>query len=374
MTNVKRASRLAKARSMESTSSSQPPEELRNLPSEAIGDDELQRPQPADEPMSGGDSSDSKNDDLYAMLRDTIERLEADRTARGDLKILSRTLRELRYAFKVFRPYRRRRKVTIFGSARTAPEHPDYIAAESLAREMAKHGWMVITGAGDGIMAAGHKGAGREASMGLNIMLPFEQQSNEFIEGDPKLVTLKYFFTRKLMFVKECSAFVCAPGGFGTLDETLETLTLMQTGKQTLMPLVLLDRPGGSYWKDLAKFFDRHLLHERLISPDDVALYRVTDSVEEAVEEVLGFYRNYHSSRYIRNRLVFRLHKPISPERLELLNHKFFDILVDGKFEQSGPLEEESGEDELANMPRLSFHFDRRQLGRLRMLINYVNQ
>jgi uncharacterized protein (TIGR00730 family) len=239
---------------------------------------------------------------------------------------------------------------------------------------MAEHGWMVITGAGGGIMEAGHKGAGREMSMGLNIMLPFEQSANPYIQGDPKLVTLKYFFTRKLMFVKECSAVVCAPGGFGTLDETLETLTLMQTGKQTMMPLVLLDRPGGSYWKDLSTFFNRHLLNERLISPDDVALYRVTDSVEEAVEEVLGFYRNYHSSRYIRNLLVFRLHKPLSPERLESLNHKFFDILVDGKFEQSGPLEEESGEEELADMPRLSFHFDRRQLGRLRMLINYVNE
>lgn len=358
---------------MDSSSPRRPSEDLSKLPLEAIGDDELQRPQPADEPISGGDSLDSKNDDLYAMLRDTIERLEADRTARGDLKILSRTLRELRYAFKVFRPYRRRRKVTIFGSARTAPEHPDYIAAEALGREMARHGWMVITGAGDGIMAAGHKGAGREASMGLNIMLPFEQRSNEFIEGDPKLVTLKYFFTRKLMFVKECSAIVCAPGGFGTLDEMLETLTLMQTGKQTMMPMVLLDRPGGSYWKDLGKFIDRHLLHERLISPDDVQLYRITDSVEEAVDEVLGFYRNYHSSRYIRNNLVFRLHRPLSPESLEELNHKFFDILVDGKFEQTGPLDEEVGEDELAGMPRLCFHFDRRQLGRLRMLINYVN-
>jgi len=351
-----------------------PPDDYRSLPSEAIGDDELQRPQPADEPVSGSDSSESKNEDLYEMLRDTILRLEADRTARGDLKILSRTLRELRYAFKVFRPYRRRRKVTIFGSARTLPEHPDYIATESLARAMAKHGWMVITGAGNGIMEAGHKGAGREASMGLNIMLPFEQQSNEFIQGDPKLVTLKYFFTRKLMFVKECSAVVCAPGGFGTLDETLETLTLLQTGKQTMMPLVLLDRPGGSYWKDLGVFFDRHLMCERLISPEDVRLYRITDSVEEAVDEVLRFYRNYHSSRYVGNRLVFRLRQALTAARLEQVNHQFSDILVDGRFEQTGPLEGEVGEEELDDMPRLSFHFDRRQLGKMRMLIDFVNE
>jgi len=350
------------------------PDDFLDLPIEAIGDDELQRPQPADDPVSIGDSSESKNDDIYAAMRETLERLEADRTARGDLKILSRTLRELRYAFKVFRPYRRRRKVTIFGSARTASDHPDYLAAEALAREMARHGWMVITGAGNGIMEAGHKGAGREASMGLNIMLPFEQQSNEFIEGDPKLVTLKYFFTRKLMFVKECSAVVCAPGGFGTLDETLETMTLMQTGKQTMMPLVLLDRPGGSYWRDLGLFFDRHMLCERLISPEDVRLYRITDSVEEAVEEVLRFYRNYHSSRYVRNRLVFRMKEPLSEARLDQVNHQFADILVDGKFEQTGPLEEEFGEQELVDLPRLSFHFDRRQLGKLRMLIDFVNE
>src|SRR6056297_3302100 len=173
------------------------------LPSEAIGDDEHQRPQPADEPISPVESQ-----DLYRVMRHTIDRLERDQTAVGDLKILSRTIRELRYAFKVFRPYRRRRKVTIFGSARTAPDHPEFIAAERVSREMAKHGWMVITGAGGGIMEAGHKGAGREASMGLNIMLPFEQQSNPHIDGDPKLVTLKYFFTRKLMFVKETSAII----------------------------------------------------------------------------------------------------------------------------------------------------------------------
>lgn len=344
-----------------------------DLPSEAIGDDELQRPQPADEPISDGDSRESKNDDLYEMMRDTIARLEADQTARGDLKILSRTLRELRYAFKVFRPYRRRRKLTIFGSARTSPEHPDYRAAESLAHEMAKHGWMILTGAGGGIMEAGHKGAGRAASMGLNIMLPFEQRSNEYIEGDPKLVTLRYFFTRKLMFVKECSAVACGPGGFGTLDETLETLTLLQTGKQTMMPVVLLDRPGGCYWKDLGKFFEQHLNRERLISPEDVRLYKITDSVEEAIDEILGFYRVYHSSRYVKNQLVLRLKSRLSEEHLEQINHQFFDILVDGKFEQSKALPEERGEQEIADLPRLCFHFDRRQLSRLRMLIDVIN-
>lgn len=340
----------------------------RDLPREAFGDDVVQRPQPADEPISTLESQ-----DLYQVMRHTIRRMEKDRTSRGDLKILSRALRELRYAFSVFRPYRRRRKVTIFGSARTNADHPEYLSAVELGNKMASHGWMVITGAGGGIMEAGHRGAGREASMGLNIMLPFEQSANEYIEGDPKLVTMKYFFTRKLMFVKECSGIVCLPGGFGTLDEALETLTLMQTGKQTLLPLVLLDHPGGDYWSDLGKFFDRQLLQGSMISPEDVRLYKITDSVDEAIEETLGFYRVYHSMRYISDRLVFRLENELSPEHLESIQDEFADILVDGKFVQRAALEEESGEPDLAHMPRLVFHFNRRSLGRLRMLIDSIN-
>jgi uncharacterized protein (TIGR00730 family) len=338
------------------------------LPVEAIGEDELQRPQPADEPISVLDSQ-----DLYQVMRHTIERLERDQTARGDLKILSRTLRELRYAFTVFRPFRRRRKLTIFGSARTKPDHAEYQSAVELGRRMAEHGWMVITGAGGGIMEAGHRGAGRDASMGLNIMLPFEQSANEFIDGDPKLVTMKYFFTRKLMFVKECSAVVCLPGGFGTLDEALETLTLMQTGKQTMLPLVLLDHPGGSFWRDLGTFIDKQMLGGGMISPEDKRLYKITNSVDEAIEETLGFYRVYHSMRYVKDRLVFRLKKELSEEQLAEVQDRFSDILVDGEFQQGGALPEESGESDLAKMPRLVFHFDRRALGRLRMLIDYVN-
>lgn len=339
-----------------------------DLPVEAIGEDEFQRPQPADEPLMPIDSR-----DLIQVMRHTIDRLEKDQTARGDLKILSRTLRELRYAFTVFRPYRRRRKVTIFGSARTNPGHPAYEAAVDLGRKMAEHGWMVITGAGGGIMEAGHKGAGREASMGLNIMLPFEQSANPYIEGDQKLVTMKYFFTRKLMFVKECSGVVCCPGGFGTLDEALETLTLMQTGKQTMIPLVLLDFPGGSYWKDFGKFIEKNLLGGGMISPEDVKMYKITDSVDEAIDETMGFYNIYHSMRYVRNQLVFRMKEKLSEEKLEQIQIQFADILVDGQFQQTTPLPEESGEPDLARLPRLVFHFDRRSLGRLRMLIDFIN-
>lgn len=339
-----------------------------DLPAEAIGEDELQRPQPAFEPISTNQSQ-----DLLQVMRHTIDRLEKDKSARGDLKILSRTLRELRYAFSVFRPYRRRRKVTIFGSARTQPDHPDYQASVELARRMAEHGWMVITGAGGGIMEAGHRGAGREASMGLNIMLPFEQSANDYIEGDPKLVTLKYFFTRKLMFLKECSGVVCAPGGFGTLDEALETLTLIQTGKQTMMPLVLMDHAEGSYWADLQKFIEKQMLGGGMISPEDVNLYKVTNSIDEAVDEVMGFYNVYHSMRYVKDRLVFRLKSRLSDEKMATIQDEFASILVDGQYVQRDALPEEAGESDLAQMPRLHFHFNRRSIGRLRMLIDFIN-
>jgi uncharacterized protein (TIGR00730 family) len=339
-----------------------------HLPPEAWGEDEKERPQPADELPSALASP-----DLINMLRRTIDRLEEDGTTRGDLKILSRTLRELRYAFKVFQPYRRRRKVTIFGSARTPKEHPAYQQASDFGRAMAKHGWMVITGAGHGIMEAGHVGAGREMSMGLNIMLPFEQSANPHIDGDPKLVTLKYFFTRKLMFVKECSGVVCLPGGFGTLDETLEVLTLMQTGKQTMLPLVLLDEPGGTYWSKLGTFFDEELLRAKLISPEDVHLYRITDRVEDAVDELLQFYRNYHSLRYVDDVLVLRMHRRLTESSLEELNERFADIIVQGRIEQHSALAGEINEPELADMPRLVLHFNRKSLGRLRQLIDGVN-
>ncbi|TWU60341.1 putative lysine decarboxylase [Rubripirellula tenax] len=340
-----------------------------SLPKEAIGEDEHKRPQPADDPISSVDSQ-----DLYRVMRHTIDRLEKDATTRGDLKILSRTIRELRYAFTVFRPYRRRRKVTIFGSARTLPEHPEYQAAVEIGRRFAGHGWMVITGAGGGIMEAGHRGAGREASMGLNIMLPFEQGANPYIEGDSKLVTMKYFFTRKLMFVKECSAVICLPGGFGTIDEAFETITLMQTGKQTMIPLVLVDHPDGSYWRDMGEFIRKQLLGNGMISPADVNLYKITNSIDEAMEEVLGFYRVYHSMRYVNDHVIMRLKRRLSNEHLEQIQAKFNDILVDGTFQQRDALPEESGEPDLADMPRLVFHFNRRSLGRLRVLINYINR
>jgi uncharacterized protein (TIGR00730 family) len=311
--------------------------------------------------------------DLINSIKEYADKLLEDGSTRGDLKILTRTLRELRYAFKVFAPYRHLRKVTMFGSARTKSGEPAYQQAVQFGRAMAEQDWMVITGAGEGIMGAGHEGEGREHSMGLNIMLPFEQSANAIIHGDHKLVHMKYFFTRKLMFVKECDAVVCLPGGFGTIDEALEVLTLLQTGKHDMIPVVFLDRPGGSYWNALHRFIDEQLLQLGMISKEDFNLYKVTDSCDEAVGEVLNFYRRYHSMRYAREELVLRLNKALSEEELDAIIAQFSDILNTGTFRQTTALRAERDEPELDDKPRLVFQFNRRNLGRLRQLIDALN-
>ena len=312
--------------------------------------------------------------DLIEQIKHSADQLVRDRVSRGDLKILSRTLRELRYAFKVFARYRKSRKVTIFGSARTSPDAPAYQQAVQFGRAMAEHSWLVVTGASAGIMEAGHVGAGREKSMGLNILLPFEQGTNPVIAGDGKLVYMKYFFTRKLMFVKECHAICLLPGGFGTLDEGMEVLTLLQTGKRDMVPVILLDEPGGDYWQGLSRFIDRYLLGRGMIAAEDRSLYRVTDSVEDAVDEILGFFRVYQSMRYVHDQLVLRLNRTLSPEMLEKLNTEYADVLREGRFELSGPLPEEKDEPELVDLPRLVFPFNRSSFGRLRQLIDEINR
>ena len=312
--------------------------------------------------------------DLIDRIKESADKLEAQGSTRGDLKIISRAMRELAYAFKVFTPYRRFHKVTVFGSARTQPDHPTYQMAVDFGRSMAERDWLVITGAASGIMEAGHVGAGREHSMGLNILLPFEQDANPVIAGDEKLVHMKYFFTRKLMFVKECDAVVCLPGGFGTLDEAMEVLTLNQTGKHDPVPVVFLDAPGGTYWKSFDHFLRQELLDGGMISPDDVSLYLVTDSCEEAVHECVQFYNVYHSMRYVRDRLVFRLKKPLEESSLQHIRDNWTDILAKDSFEQIDALPEEKNEPELADMKRLAFCFDRKNLARLRLLIDYINE
>lgn len=325
-----------------------------------------------DKLMEGTNEADSSAD-LIAQLHETAEKLQRDHSGRGDLKIIVRTLRELRYAFKVFGPYRHQRKVTVFGSARTLPHAATYQQAVAFGRAMADLGWFIVTGAASGIMEAGHVGAGRDRSMGINIMLPFEQESNPVISGDPKLVHMKYFFTRKLMFVKECDAVCLLPGGFGTMDEGFEVLTLLQTGKRDLVPLVMLDEPGGRFWSDCQDFITHRLLGHGMISPDDLSLYKLTDSIDEAVAEITGFYRNYHSMRYVRNKLILRLQRAPSSGMLERINSDFSDIVVEGSFTVGESLPEERDDKLLVHLPRLVFRFNRRSLGRLRQLIDLLN-
>lgn len=318
-------------------------------------------------------AAEPRYEDLIQTIKESADRLAADKPSRGDLKLVSRTLRELRYALKVFAPYRRSRKVTVFGSARTPPDHPAYQEAVKLGAAFAKEDWLVVTGAAQGIMEAGHLGAGREHSMGLNIMLPFEQSANHIIAGDAKLVHMKYFFTRKLMFVKECDAVVCLPGGFGTLDEAMEVITLLQTGKRDMIPVVLLDPPGGTYWKTAVEFIKQELLGDKMISPEDMSLFLYTDDYQKAVDEVMQFFRVYHSMRYVKQNLVLRLKKALSPELLAELQTSFADIIRAGTLTQSGAHSHEKDEPDLDHLSRLSFAFNRRSLGRLRQLIDQIN-
>lgn len=311
--------------------------------------------------------------ELIEEIKQTADKLQRDGATRGDLKILSRALKELRYAFKVFAPYRRHRKVTVFGSARTAPDHPCWKVAEDFGRRMAEENWMVVTGAGGGIMEAALRGSGRKMAMGLNIILPFEQEANPVIAGDPKLVNMKYFFTRKLMFVKEVHALVACPGGFGTLDEAFESLTLVQTGKRDLMPIVLLDEPGGTYWPAFLKYVRDELLDNGLISPCDLSLFKITDDVEEAVEEVLGFYSVYNSMRFVRELLILRLHVEPSEEFIARLNEEFSDICESGKIEKAAPHPLEVDDVHLAELPRLNLIFNRKSVGRLRQMVDLIN-
>jgi len=297
--------------------------------------------------------------------------------SRGELRLASAALRELRYATKVFAPYEGVRKVTMFGSARTPPSDPCYGMAREFGRRIAESGWMVITGAGPGIMQAGHEGAGRDRSFGVNIRLPFEQSANPAIVGSPRLVTFRYFFVRKLFFVKESHAIVLFPGGFGTLDEAFEVLTLVQTGKTPPVPIVLVDRPGGDYWKRFLRFVEEVLRAQGLVSPEDTGLLQATEDVGEAVKAVLGFYRNYHSSRHLKDRFLVRLHRRPPEEALVALDRDFAGLLRPGEggFEvHRGRARGECAQGPFAPPWRLLFPFDRQNSALLRRLVDRVNE
>jgi uncharacterized protein (TIGR00730 family) len=302
----------------------------------------------------------------------TLLQLAHDGVSRLDRKIANTALKEMRHAFNVFAPFRSTRKVTIFGSARTPKGHPEYEVSKEFARSIASLGWMVVTGAGPGVMEAGHEGAAAEHSIGVNILLPFEAKPNPVIADNPKLINFKYFFTRKLMFIKESDAFVLAPGGFGTLDETFELLTLIQTGKSDLHPIVMLDAPGGDFWKGFKGFLQNELVARGFIDESDFSLFTMTDSAEEAIRQILRFYRVYHSERYVGGRLVLRLNLMPDARMLKSLSSEFSDVL-EGEIEPVETSLAEKKDDDVPDLPRIALSFDRQKTGRLRQLIDRLN-
>jgi uncharacterized protein (TIGR00730 family) len=318
---------------------------------------------------------------IYETLH-TLLRMTEEDIARLDWKILMAALQDMERAFQVFQGYRHVRKIAVFGSARLPEDSDEYQMAIKFARCITGQGFMVMTGAGGGIMEAVNKGAGAEQSFGLNIQLPFEQHSNPFIEGDPKLINFKYFFTRKLFFLREADAIAVFPGGFGTQDEAFESLTLSQTGKSPPVPLVLIDKPGGTYWQAWDNYIQTELLPRGLIDPEDRQLYTMTDDLQVGCEAISGFYRIYHSSRYVGEQLVIRLNHDVSDAQVETLNQDFKDILLSGQIQKSEMLPGESNHqqpqpqqvmDQTEQLPRLVLHFNQRDLGRLYQMITVIN-
>ena len=314
------------------------------------------------------------NVDQIAEILSTGIRLGQDGTDRLDLKIASAALAEMRNAFKIFQPFHDVPKVTIFGSARTKATDPQYAQAHEVAAALAAQGWMVVTGAGPGIMQAAMEGAGADRSIGVSIRLPFETRANDVIHDDPKHVSMKYFFTRKLMLVKESRAFLSVPGGFGTLDETFELLTLQQTGKAEPTPIVLLDVPGGTFWKGFRRFVDEELVKAGVVSPDDLDRVLITESIDEAVEEITGFWRNYDSLRWVGKRLVLRLRAEPTDAEVADLNDRFADLILEGDIERSGPLAPEVSGADKVDLPRLVLVLNQFKIGSLHRLIRAVNQ
>lgn len=314
-----------------------------------------------------------KHYQLLQRALDVILRMSETELERLDWKILTASLEDLEKGFTTFFPYRHTRKIAIFGSARIKADTPEYLMAAEFARLIGNLGFMVITGAGGGIMAAGNEGAGRDKSFGLNIKLPFEQNANNFIDRDPKLIHFKYFFTRKLFFLRESDAIALFPGGFGTQDEAFETLTLCQTGKYGPAPLVLIDKPGGDYWHSWHQYVCQHLVAGGLVGIDDPSFYTITDRLDVACQTIRDFYRVYHSSRYVGKKFVIRTNCELSDLSIEKLNLEFADIVTQGIITKTQALPEEKG-DRTVNLPRLVFYFEGQNLGRLYQMIERINQ
>jgi uncharacterized protein (TIGR00730 family) len=312
--------------------------------------------------------------DLLKEIMTTVVKLGREHKDRGDFKLTNNTLKELRHAYRVFLPYREKRKVVIFGSARAPESDPIYGMALDTAKALVEKGHMIITGAGGGVMEAANRGAGRENSFGINIRLPKEQRANLHIEGDSKLMQFKYFFTRKLMFIKESDATILFPGGFGTLDEGFENLTLFQTGKCMPRPILLAEPPGGTYWQHLIRQFEEELMPKGYISSIDMNLFHIIHSVDEAIHLLDDYYRYYHSLRYVNEFTVLRFTKAVTPAVVDYLNHEYRDILRTGDFKASGALETEKANNEFPDLPRLVFQFNKQHFGRLNEMILWINR
>ncbi|GAB4554607.1 MAG: LOG family protein [Phycisphaerales bacterium] len=307
---------------------------------------------------------------LISDLALSVFKLVTDGRDAGELKLLNASFKEMRYAYNVFAGHQDRKKISIFGSARTKPDHPDYMACVEFSRKMSERGWHCITGAGDGIMKAGHEGPGAANSFGLAIRLPFETTANDVIAGDNKLINFRYFFTRKLMFVSQCDAFATFPGGFGTQDEIFETLTLIQTGKSPMVPIVLCEHEGGDYWKHWDNYVRRSLLDNGLISPEDLNLYHIARDMEEAAAYIDRFYRNYHSSRYHRDDLIIRIKKPLQDGDVARLNEEFAKLVKKGEIVQRGAYDIEN---EHLDLPRICFTHTKHDFGMVRRMIERIN-
>lgn len=318
-------------------------------------------------------SPNSPNSPIYRDMILTVLRMAQEDHNRWNAKITLQALRELEQAFRTLEQFKGRRKVTVFGSARTPVEHPLYAMARELGASLARSNMMVITGAGGGIMAAAHEGAGRDHSLGFNITLPFEQHANPTVDGTNNLLPFHFFFTRKLFFVKEADALVLCPGGFGTLDEALEVLTLIQTGKSPLVPVVLLDAPGGTFWQGALDFIRQQLEENRYILPTDLKLMRLVYNVEEAVEQINQFYGNFHSSRWLKRQFVIRMNHKLSDQALDHMQEAFADLCLSDQFHQHAYAGEEHDEAQFSHLTRLAFAFNARNHGRLRELVDYIN-
>jgi uncharacterized protein (TIGR00730 family) len=320
---------------------------------------------------SAGVKADPFQRQLIGEMIHSALQLGLDCADTGELKLMSKSFREMRHALKVFRPFGDRQKVSLFGSARTPQNHPDYICARDFAASMARRGWMSITGAGPGIMRAGNEGAGPGNSFGLSIRLPWETNGNEYIVGDPKYMVFRYFFTRKLLFAMGANAMAVFPGGYGTLDECFELLTLIPTGKSPLIPIVLLGPEDNGYWKSFRSFLEDHFVANGWINEEDLFLFQIFSDVEAAADYVEHFYSNYHSSRFVGQEFAIRIKRSLTGEELETLNASFSDLCVKGGIEQGGPL---PGEEHWLELPRLRFNFNRKHYGGLRMMIDQINK